>query len=124
MPGHRHQSHSIDLYQAFMLACIQKSTSSITSFLRYCKEIATMLFWLFEHYWPHTPKMIVSIKNQLYSPCFSGDIAKIYKPLILGTLGMPDYIISNCEQLVEDFDVYQLAKNKLHHSVLFEDIEF
>ena len=28
-------------------------------------------------------------KNQLHPPCFSGDIAKIYKRLILGNLGMP-----------------------------------
>ena len=28
-------------------------------------------------------------KNQLYPLCFSGDISKMYKFLILGTLGMP-----------------------------------
>ena len=28
-------------------------------------------------------------KNQLHTPCFSGDIAKICKRLILNTLGMP-----------------------------------
>ena len=28
-------------------------------------------------------------KNQLYPPCFSGDLAKIYKLITLGTLDMP-----------------------------------
>ena len=116
----------------------KKSTLSLTSFLRYCKDIAN-----FGHVWPHTPKMIVSIWRNIWCfsaskistssflfsrilqtcyfgyfgqawlhtskmilppcrkvlhlsggkknhrPCFSGDITKISKLRILGTLGMP-----------------------------------
>ena len=53
------------------------------------------------HVWLHTPKVILSTciklsclsadKKSASSPCFSEDIAKICKPLILGTLGMPGY---------------------------------
>ena len=44
-------------------------------------------------------------------PCFPGEFAKICKLLILGTLGTPGYAHWNdyC-QLVENFDVYLLAK--------------
>ena len=66
--------------------------------------------------------MFVFICKQKTSPStlsrFSGDIAKICKLLILGTLGMlgcthPQWLY----QLAEDFDVYLHAKNKFHHSL-------
>ena len=39
----------------------KKSNSSLTSFLRYYKKIANLLFWIIWHAWPRTPKMIVAI---------------------------------------------------------------
>ena len=35
-------------------------------FLRYCKETANLLFRVFEHAWPHTPKMIIGIWRNLW----------------------------------------------------------
>ena len=47
------KNHSINLQETFMLICIQKLTSkltkltsSLTSFLTYCKEIANLLVWV------------------------------------------------------------------------------
>ena len=41
------KNHSTNLWETFMLICMQKkSTLSLTSFLRYCKEIANLLFWV------------------------------------------------------------------------------
>ena len=44
MLEHHYQNHSIDLYETFMLFC-KKTTSSLTSFVRYCKEIVNLLFF-------------------------------------------------------------------------------
>ena len=46
MFGHPHQNHNINLYQAAMLIFMQKMNSSLTFFLRHCKEIANLLFWV------------------------------------------------------------------------------
>ena len=77
----------------------QKSSSSLTFSLRYYKDIVNLLFWVL---WAclstrtqsdpiNLQKTFVFICRQKinFSPCFSEDIAKIYKLLILGTLGMP-----------------------------------
>ena len=61
-------------------------------------DIANLLFWVFEQAWLHTSKMILPPCRKLlhlsggkksHRPCFSGDITKISKLRILGTLGMP-----------------------------------
>ena len=112
-----------------MFICRQKSTSSFTFSLRYCKDIANFLFWvLWTYRATHTQNdtenlkktfVYLQAKNQLHHPRFPGDIAKISKLLILGTLGMLGYANPKwyC-QLVVNFDVYLHAKNKLHHFFL------
>ena len=64
------------------LSACKKLTSSLTSFLRYCKEIANLLLWAI---WA------CLAQNQLHPPRFSGNIGKICKLFIFGTLGMPGY---------------------------------
>ena len=69
-------------------------------------------------------RVYLQAKNQLHSPHFSGDIAKICK-LIFGTLGMPDYTNPKWwYQLVQDFDVHLHAKKAFYHSPLSWDITF
>ena len=70
---------------SYLYAC-SKSTSSVTFFWRYCKEIANLLFWVI---WtcPTTPKyqfekifdVYLQAKNQLHSFHFPSDIAKIFQ---------------------------------------------
>ena len=99
----------------------KKLTSSFTPFLRYCKDIVNLLFWVL---WGclamHTQSDTINFhdylhaKNQLRPPCSFGDIAKICKLLSLGTLGMPSYTHPKryCH-LVDNFDVYLHSKNTL-----------
>ena len=55
--------------------------------------------------------------------CFSGDTPKICK-LILGTFGMPAFTQQKWHhQLVENFNIYLHAKNKVRHVLLPWDIE-
>ena len=87
MLDHLHQNHSINLSKFSYVPACKKSTLSFTSFLRYCREIANFLFWVFGHVWPRTSKMTVSLlrnvwqlsagENQLHPLCFPWDIAKI-----------------------------------------------
>ena len=109
-------------------------TSSFTPSLRYCKDIVNLLFWvlcacLATHTQSDTInlwKTFVFISRQKINVIIHAflEILQICK-LILGTLGMPGYKPPNCwYRLVEDFDVYLHAKNKLHHSLLSWDITF
>ena len=105
------------------LSVDKKLTSSFMLSLKYCKLIilGTLGMTGYEH-----PKLYYQLvknchvclqaKNQLY-PCFSGDIPKIYKLLILDSLGM-------LSLLVENIDVYLHAKNTLQDSFLSWDITF
>ena len=117
------------------LSACKKTTSPLTSFFKFCKEIANLLFGYLEHAWLRIPKVIISTrrkllrlsackKNQLHSPCFSGDTAKICKLLTLGTLGMLTTHLKWQYPLVENIDVYLHAKRRLHHSLLSSDITF
>ena len=72
-------------------------------------------------------RVYLQAKNQFHPTCLSGDLAKIIKLLILGTLGMPGYIhpklsfwvyATKHAQSVEHFNAYLHAKNRLHHSLL------
>ena len=54
-------------------------------------------------------RVYLQAKNQLHSPHIFGDIAKICKLVILGTLGMS----------VKNFDIYLHDRNKSHHSLHF-----
>ena len=47
------------------LSACKKSTSSLTSFLRYCKDIANLLFWELWEYLTISIKIIVSIWSKL-----------------------------------------------------------
>ena len=114
----------------------KKSTLSFAFFLRYCNNITNLLFWVLWAYLPthkqsdaiklyKTFVFICRQKNNFIIHIFSGDIAQICKLLILGTLGMPGYTHpKSYYHLVEKFDVYLHAKNKLHHTLLSWDITF
>ena len=117
------------------LSACKKLTSFFTFFLRYCKILQTCCFGCFEHAWFCKPKVILTScrkllcllasKKSTSSPCSSEDIAKIWKLLILGTLGMPSYTHSEWQyQILGDFDVYLNAKNKIYHSFLSWHITF
>ena len=43
---HPHQNHTINLLETFMLICMRKTSSTSTSFLGFCKEMANLLFWI------------------------------------------------------------------------------
>ena len=99
----------------------KKLTSSFTLFLRYCKDIVNLWFWVL---WVclamHTQNDTINFhdylhaKNQLYLPCSFEDIAKICKHLTLGTLGMPSYTHPKWYyQLGDNFDVYLFSKNTI-----------
>ena len=94
---------------------------------RYCKLVILGTL--------ETPKNIMStcrrhlclpaIKKSTFSPCFSGDIAKVCKLRILGTLGIPGYTNPKRQyKLVENFNFYLHVKNKLHNLLLPWDITF
>ena len=85
-----------------MFICMQKSTSSLTFVLRYCKGIANLLFWklgMFDH--PHQNHSI-NLQETLTLICmqkinfithFSFKILqRNSKQVILGNLGMPGYV--------------------------------
>ena len=92
-------------------------------FLRYCKGMANLLFWVLTTY--RKLLCLSADKNQLHPSCFSGDIAKTCKFLSMGTLVMPGYTHPKWwYHLVEIFDVYLHAKNTLHHSFLSGDFTF
>ena len=78
------------------LSCLfscKKSTSSLTSFLKYCREIANLLFWVIWACLAQITQLIASkfeeafdiylqAKNQLYSSHFPSDIGKILQNLL------------------------------------------
>ena len=109
MLDHTHQMPKVLKLTCRKLWCLstcKKSTLSLTSFLRYCKDLQTCYFVYFEHVWVCTTKAILPTcknfplyqkpKNQLHPPTFSGNIAKICKLLILGIL---DMTVSTCRTL-------------------------
>ena len=110
----------------------KKFTSSFTFFLRYCKDIVNLLFWvLWECLAMHTQSDTnnfhdyLHAKNQIHPSCFFGDIAKICKLLTLGTLGM----LSNTNpkwyyQLVDNFGVYLDSKNTLITHFFLKTLHF
>ena len=94
------------------LSACKKSTSS-NFFFDIVKTLQTCYFGNFGNAWASLLKsfhqfvarfnVYLQAKNQLHSPFFSGDIAKICKLLVLGTLYMPSYtpnmIVSTCRRL-------------------------
>ena len=118
----------------------QKINFNLQVFLGYCKDIANLLFsvlWaclatqnqsdtinlktIFVFIWRQ--------KTQVHSPRFSGDIAKLCKLLILGTLGISGYVLAmpgyahpkSQYKLVENFEVYFHTKNTLNNPLLSWD---
>ena len=108
------------------LSVCEESTSLITSFLRYYKEIEILLFQVIWTCLKHTPKMRVSIWRNLW--CLSGGkkwtsflqvfleiLHRYCKLVILGSFGMPGYTcLKWWYQLVENLCIYQHAKNQRH----------
>ena len=80
-----------------MLSVLKKWAPSLTSFLRYCKDIANLLLWV--------------IWECLIMPT-SNDSITLKETLML----------KNWNQLVENFDVSLHAKNQLPLQLLFWDI--
>ena len=127
MLDHPHENHSLNLKQ---LAC-NKSTSSLISFLRYCKEIANLLFWLIwaclaTPTWNDTitfmkPSTFISMEKINFNlHVFLDILQKYFKPVVLGTLGMFGYVYPKWYyHLIENFHVYLQAKNQLHHSCFY-----
>ena len=85
-----------------LLAC-KKSTSSLISFLRYCKDIANLAFWEFWECLTILFKIILSICSKLscLSVCkkinfitqfFLKILQRNSKLAILGNFGMPNFI--------------------------------
>ena len=102
------------------LSAVKKSISFFTFSLRYCKEIVNLSFWvLLTCLATHMQSTKPTSSPILFH---SGDIAKICKLLIFGTLGMPGSHTQNDYHFVENFNVYLHAKNTLHHSLLSWDI--
>ena len=109
-----------------LFAC-KKSTSSLTSFVRYGKEIFLVI-------WARLAtnnKMIVIFDVYLHAKInfilqiFPEILQRYCQLFTLGTLNMRGYSHLKWHyQLVENFDVYLRAKNKLYHSLLFWDITF
>ena len=108
------------------LSACKKSNSSLTYFLRHCKDIANLPFWELWECLIIPIKIIVSICSKLscLSACkksiasssltsFLRYCKKNSKLVILGNLGMPGHT-----HLIwsEFFEVYQHAKNQLHPS--------
>ena len=68
--------------------------------MRYYQDVVNLLFWVlwvclatYNNYYNYQPVESFPVckhaKNQLHAARFHGDIAKIYKLLASGTLGMP-----------------------------------
>ena len=120
------------------LSCIyagKQSTTSLTSFLRYCKEIAHLLFWVI---WACLATKNENDKTNLKKPLMFNYRQKInfifmflliylhsyWKLVILATLGIPGYTYQKWYyQLVENFCVYLQAKNQLHHPCFLDTLQ-
>ena len=99
MPGHTHLKWLYQFYKETFDVYLQvkKSTSSFTFSLRYCKDIANLLFWVIWYVWLRTSNVILSTctqysglsankKSTSSSTCFWKQCKDMKT---LGTLGMP-----------------------------------
>ena len=105
MLDHPHQNHSINLYQALMLIWMQK-INFITHFsLKILQKNSKpailctlgMPGYANAKWYYHLVENIrvyLQAKNEVHSPRFSGDIAKISKLIILGTLSLVTHTIN------------------------------
>ena len=110
-------------------ACI-KSTLSITSFLRYYKEIPTLLLWVYLGMPGHTPlkKPLIFFCRQKINFIIHVSLEflqKYWKPVILGTLDIPNYTHPKWYyQLVcKTFVFFCRQKFKLHPYILLEILQ-
>ena len=119
--------------QLWRLSACKKSTSCLTSCLKYCKDIANLLVW---ELWEcsiipiktivlfvgnlHAPR---HAKNQLHHSLLCKILRRNSKLVILGTLGMSGFAhLKWYYQLIENFCVYLQAKKQLHHPRFSGDI--
>ena len=111
------------------LSACKKSTLSLTSILRYCKNITNLLFWELWECLTIPIKIIVSICSMLscLSVCkkstsslicfFLMILQRNSKLVILVNLGMAGHTHLKWQYHFEEtFDIYQQAKNQLHPS--------
>ena len=112
-----------------MFICMQKWTPFLTSFLRYCKVIASVSFWELWEYLAIPIKIIVSfcIKLSYLSACKKSAssltsfkiLQRSSKRIILGNLDMPGHAHL---KWYYQFEVYLQAKNQIHPSRFSWDI--
>ena len=119
------------------LSCLpecKKSTSSITCFLRYCKEIANLLFWVIWASLATHLKWYYELKKPLMFICgqkinfilhvFLKILQRYCKLVILGTLGIPGthtQIVTN--QFVEKFRLFGGKKSTSSPHVFLEILQ-
>ena len=101
MLDHPDQSHCMNLQQVFNLTFMQKINFTIHLFHKILQRNSKLVilgnldmpgYTHLKRKYQFEKRIEVYLqgKNQLHTPCCSGDTAKICK-LILGTLGMPGY---------------------------------
>ena len=135
MPGLTYQKYdNINLKKTNVYLQV-KSTLSLTSFSRYCKDFTNLFLIFFGHKSIYPSKLMVSTYRKVWclSPCKKSTsslpsllrycIGKFCKFDIFGTLGMPDHgHLKRWYQLVENFNAYLHAKNQCDKSLLSGDI--
>ena len=116
------------------LSACKKSTSSLASFLRYCKEIANLLFWVISACLAtHTENDSINLKKSLMFTCkqkinfilpvFLEILQRYCKLVVLGTFNKPGYTHLKYYHLVENFRIYLQAKETLQSHDFLKDMQ-
>ena len=121
------------LWKLWCLSACKKWTLFLTYFLKYCKDITNLLLWVL---WQCLIMPINNYSITLQETLMPKVLKSTYRKLwCLSTVKKSTssftFSLRYCYthprwqcQLVEDFDVYLHAKNKLHHSFLSWGITF
>ena len=129
------KNHSINLFETFMLTCMLKTNFITDSLLRYCKEIANLLFWViwaclatplkWQYQFEGTFDIYQQTKKSFSSFMFFLEILQQYcKFVILGTLGIPGHVPPKWYyQLVEKLCAYLEVKSQLHPPLFLEILQ-
>ena len=128
------QSVGMNLRKLWFLSACKTSTSSLTSFLIYFKDIENLLFWkLCGNARPLPSKSLYQFiasfhaylhaKIDFITQFFLKILQRNSKVVILGNLGMPGPTqLKRSYQFEETFEVYLQAKNQLYLSHFSWDI--
>ena len=129
------KNHRINLYETFMLICIQKINFITHFFLKILKRNNKLVIlgnlgmhgnihlnWQYQ--FEKTFNVYLQAKNQLRPSGFPWDVAKILQTSYFGYFGLPGYPHSKWYyQVLEDFHIYLQAKNELHPHVFLEILQ-